>query len=91
MLGILDDVKVLELSNIVGGAFLAKLLADQGAQVIKIEKPKEGDYTRHEPPFFGGIPDPEKSTLYLAMNTNKRGVTLDLENAAGRELFLKLV
>ena len=91
MLGILDDVKILELSNIVGGSFLAKLLADQGAQVIKVEKPREGDAARHEPPFLGGVPDPEKSSLFLAFNTNKRGVTLDLENAAGREIFLKLV
>ena len=90
MLGILDDVKVLELSNIVGGAFAAKLLGDQGAQVIKIEKPKEGDLSRYEPPFFGAVPDPEKSTLYLAMNTNKRGITLNLEDAAGRDLFLRL-
>lgn len=92
MFNILEDVKVLELSNIVGGAFCAKLLADQGAKVIKIEKPREGDQSRHEPPFLGGgDPDPEKSSLFLALNTNKRGTTLNLEDALGRDLLLKLM
>ena len=91
MLGILNDIRVLELSNTVGGAFAAKLLADQGARVIKMEKPLEGDQSRHEPPFLGGDPDPEKSSLFLALNTNKRGITLNLESASGRQLLLRLV
>ena len=91
MLGILKDVKALEITNTVGGAFTAKLLADQGAGVIKVENPKEGDPARHEPPFLSAEPDPEQSSLFLAMNTNKRGITLNLESAAGRQLLLKLV
>lgn len=90
-LGILNDVHVLELSNIVSGAFCAKLLADQGAGTIKQETPGTGDPTRREPPFLGGVPDPERSSLFLAHNTNKRGITLNLKSAAGRELFARLV
>ena len=91
MLGILDDVKVLDLSNTVGGAFCAKLLSDQGAQTIKIERPGAGDPTRHEPPFLGGVPDIEQSSLFLAHNTNKRGITLNLETVEGRAILLRLV
>ena len=91
MLGILDDVKVLDLSHSVGGAFCAKLLADQGAQTIKVERPGLGDPTRHEPPFLSGEPDIEQSSLYLAHNTNKRGITLNLETVEGRALLMRLV
>src|SRR6266566_3150406 len=91
MQGILSKIKVLELSDSIGGAFCSKLLADQGAQVIKVEKPREGDPSRQEPPFLGGEPDPEKSSLFLALNTNKRGITLNPETASGRELLLRLV
>ena len=88
--GILADVKVLELAHAPSGAFCAKLLADQGADTIKIEPPGFGDQARHEPPFIGGEPHPDRSTTFLALNTNKRGITLDVEQAAGRSLFLKL-
>jgi crotonobetainyl-CoA:carnitine CoA-transferase CaiB-like acyl-CoA transferase len=66
-------------------------MGDQGAKVIKIEPPGRGDNARHEPPFLGGAPHPEKSTLFLAYNTNKRGVTLDVGTLSGKELFLRLV
>src|SRR5881396_1515782 len=88
--GILSDVKVLELAHAPSGAFCAKLLADQGADTIKVEPPGSGDPAREEPPFIGGEPHPDRSTTFLALNTNKRGITLDLEQAAGRSLFLKL-
>lgn len=91
MQGILSDVKVLELTHSLSGAFCAKLLGDQGAKVIKIEPPGRGDDARHEPPFLGGVPHPEKSTLFLAYNTNKQGVTLDVRTPSGKELFLRLV
>ena len=89
--GILSDVKVLELAHAPSGAFCAKLLADQGADTIKVEPPGSGDPVRAEPPFIGGEPHPDRSTTFLALNTNKRGVTLDLEQAEGRALFLRLV
>ena len=90
MLGILDDVKVIELANGLSGAFAAKLLADQGADTIKIEPPVLGDATRREPPFLGGDPNPEQSSLFLAYNTNKRGITLDIETPTGKDLFRRL-
>ena len=88
--GILSEVKVLELAHAPSGAFCAKLLADQGADTIKVEPPGSGDQARHEPPFIGGEPHPDRSTTFLALNTNKRGITLDLEQAEGRALFLRL-
>jgi len=89
--GILSEVKVLELAHAPSGAFCAKLLADQGADTIKVEPPGRGDPARHEPPFIGGEPHPDRSTAFLALNTNKRGITLNVEQAAGRSLFLRLV
>src|SRR2546423_3108308 len=88
--GLLSDVKVLELAHAPSGAFCAKLLADQGADTIKVEPPGLGDPARAEPPFIGGEPHPHRSTAFLALNTNKRGVTLDLGQAAGRALLLRL-
>lgn len=87
---ILSDVTVLELAQAPSGAFCAKLLADQGADAIKIEPPGWGEQCRHEPPFIGGAPHPDRSTTFLALNTNKRGITLDVTQPAGRALFLRL-
>ena len=88
--GILSEVKVLEITHAPSGAFCAKLLADQGADTIKVEPPSSGDAARREPPFIDGEPHPDKSTTFLALNTNKRGITLNLEEAEGRSLFLRL-
>ena len=67
MLGLLDDVRVLELTNRLSGAFCAKLLADQGADVIKIEAPGRGDPARYEPLFLSDAPHPDTSSLFLAL------------------------
>jgi CoA:oxalate CoA-transferase len=88
--GILSELKVLEITQAPSGAFCAKLLADQGADTIKVEAPVGGDQMRHEPPFIDAEPHPDRSTTFLALNTNKRGVTLDLEQADGRSLFMRL-
>ncbi len=88
---ILSDLKVLELAHNLSGAFCAKLLADQGADTIKVEPTGWGDRARREPPFINGVPDPEGSTIFLAFNTNKRGITLDVARPQGRELLLRLV
>ncbi|MQG64494.1 MAG: CoA transferase, partial [SAR202 cluster bacterium] len=88
---ILSDIKVLEVANNLSGAFCAKLLADQGADTVKVERPGWGDTARREPPFINGVSDLEGSTIFLAFNTNKRGITLDIEQALGRELLLRLV
>ena len=88
---ILSDIKVLEVAHSLSGAFCAKLMADQGANTVKVEPPGWGDPARHEPPFINGVPDPDGSTIFLAFNTNKKGITLDLEKTQGRELLLRLV
>jgi len=90
MLSILDDVRIIELAHDLAGAFCAKLLADQGADTIKIEPPGRGDPARYEPPFLEGVPHPDQGSLFLAFNTNKRGITLNLETRTGQELLLRL-
>ncbi len=87
----LAGVKVLEWSQLVAGPYCAKLLADLGAEVIKIEKPGPGDEARRRGPFAGDGPHPEKSLLFLYNNTNKLGVTLDVGIPSEREKFIELV
>ena len=72
------------------GFLCGKILADLGADVIKIERPG-GDPSRRIGGFWGGAPDPEKSLYWFAYNSNKKGITLDLETTEGREIFKKLV
>jgi crotonobetainyl-CoA:carnitine CoA-transferase CaiB-like acyl-CoA transferase len=73
----LEGVKILELGNMVSAAYATKLMADLGADVIKVEEPG-GDHARQRGPFPKGVPDPEQSGLFLALNTNKRSCTIDL-------------
>ncbi len=73
----LEGVKVVELGELVSASYAGKIMADLGADVIKVEEPG-GDLARQRGPFPGGVADPEKSGLFLALNTNKRGITLDL-------------
>jgi crotonobetainyl-CoA:carnitine CoA-transferase CaiB-like acyl-CoA transferase len=75
----------------VAGPFCAKVMADLGAEVIKIEKPSRGDTARQRGPFPGDKPHPEKSALYLYLNANKLGVTLDVTKPEGIRLFCELV
>jgi crotonobetainyl-CoA:carnitine CoA-transferase CaiB-like acyl-CoA transferase len=88
--GALAGLKVLELGEMVAAPYCTKLLADLGADVIKLERPDGGDPARRRGPFPGDAPDPEKSALFLYLNTSKRSLTLDLESEAGRERFLAL-
>lgn len=87
---VLSGIRVLDLSRWVAGEFATKLFADFGADVIKVEKPGEGSYTRHWGPFPGDQPDPEASALFLHLNTNKRSITLDLRRDEGRDVALRL-
>src|SRR5687768_6804450 len=87
--GSLDDVKVLDLSEGLAGPLCAKILADFGADVVKVEPPR-GDAARAMAPHVGNEPHPEKSLVFLLANLNKRGVTLNLEDAVGRELLRDL-
>jgi crotonobetainyl-CoA:carnitine CoA-transferase CaiB-like acyl-CoA transferase len=87
--GPLSGVKAIEYCSFVAGPYCGKLLADLGAEVIKIEKP-EGDEARRRGPFLDEKPDPERSGLFLYHNTNKLGVTLNLDSSTGRDIFKKL-
>lgn len=87
----LDGVKVLEFCSRIGGAYCTKLMADMGAEVIKIEPPARGDDARRRGPFQGDDPHPEKSGHFLFLNSNKLGITLDPRNPAGSDLFKALV
>jgi len=89
--GILSGLRVLDLGVQVSGPFCAKLLADYGADVIKIEPPHLGDFARRAGPFAGDDPHPEKSIQFLFLNTNKRGVSLDTTISSGRRIFEKLL
>ena len=87
----LSDLRILDLSNHVAGPFCTKLFADFGADVIKVEAPGEGDTARHIGPFPNGAFDLETSCLFLYLNTNKRSITLDIENPTGQSLVRELV
>ena len=86
----LADLRVLDLCQHVAGPFCAKLFADFGADVIKVEPPGQGDSARALGPFPGGEANPEASGAFLYLNTNKRGVTLNLETSVGRDLLREL-
>ena len=83
------DYRVLDLSDM-RGFLCGKLLGDLGADVIKVEKPG-GDPSRRIGPFYKNIPHPEKSLSWFAYNSNKRGITLNIETEDGRRLFRQLV
>ena len=82
----LEGIVVLDLSRLLPGPFLTMVLADMGADVIKVEDPRVGDYLRAFPPAKGGI-----GGRYLAINRGKRSLALDLKQAAARAAFLRLV
>jgi crotonobetainyl-CoA:carnitine CoA-transferase CaiB-like acyl-CoA transferase len=87
----LSGVRVIEFAQGVAGPYCGKLLADAGAEVIKIEPPETGDRSRNLGPFPGDIPHQEKSGLYLHLNTNKKSVTLDIAAASGRIILKRLL
>ena len=90
MAGALSDLKIIEVGEMVSAPYCGKLLADLGADVVKVERPKVGDRARTRGPFPKDDPHPEKSGLFLYLNTNKRGITLDLGQAEGMELLERL-
>lgn len=83
----LDGITVLDLSHLAAGPWCTMLLADLGAQVIKIERPGAGDMARHAGSVYLG----DESAVFLALNRNKRSVVLDLTRDEGREVFARLV
>ena len=88
--GPLTGIKVLDLSEDIAGSFCARLLADYGADVLKVEPPG-GSAMRRFGPFYQEEPHPEKSLFFLILNLNKKGITLDLSSPAGRRLLQELV
>jgi len=87
----LKTLKVIDLTQHIAGPYCTKLLADYGADVIKVERPDGGDPARRMGPFPDHEPHPEKSGVFLYLNTNKRGVTLDIKSEVGRDALLRLV
>jgi alpha-methylacyl-CoA racemase len=91
--GPLSDVRVLDLTRLLPGAGCSQVLADLGADVIKIEDTGSGDYIRWMTPYYGTNEQQElgtRSALYLSLNRNKRSIRLDLKSDAGREALLRL-
>ena len=89
--GLLTGFRVLDLGSGISAPWFAKILADYGAEVIKIEVPGSGDDARRMGPFAGDDPDLEKSLTFLYLNTNKKGVTLDPSSVSGRRLLDRLL
>jgi crotonobetainyl-CoA:carnitine CoA-transferase CaiB-like acyl-CoA transferase len=90
----LGDIRVLDLTRLLPGGFCSLLLADLGADVVKVEDTGTGDYVRWAPPYYGDESDQAlgtRSALYLALNRGKRSIRLDLKSEGGRDAFLRLV
>lgn len=84
--GPLEGLRVLDLTRLLPGGYATCLLADLGADVVKVEEPGRGDYIRFMPPMAGGV-----SASHVALNRNKRSVTLNLKTPAGCDVFKELV
>ena len=87
----LSDITVIDASSHISGPFCTKYLADMGATVIKVESPRGGDVSRRISPFYKDTPSSDGSGVFLFMNANKQGITLDLETDTGRGIFRELV
>jgi crotonobetainyl-CoA:carnitine CoA-transferase CaiB-like acyl-CoA transferase len=83
--GPLNGIRILDLTRVLAGPFATALLADLGAEVVKVERPGDGDETRHLPPLRGG-----ESHYFMSVNRNKLGIVIDLKQPAGRDLALEL-
>lgn len=90
MAGALADLKVIEVGELVSAPYCTKLMADMGADVVKLEPPGAGDRARTRGPFPKDESHPEKSGLFLYLNTNKKGITLDVTKPEGMAILEKL-
>ena len=88
---LLNGFRVLDMGSGISAPWCAKILADYGAEVIKVETPGSGDLARRMGPFAGDDPNPEKSLTFLYLNTNKKSVTLDPSSVSGRKLLDRLL
>ena len=87
----LEDIRVLDLSRLLPGGFCSLLLADFGAEVLKVEDTGMGDYIRWSPPYYEGAEDSAKSAPFLSLNRGKRSIRLDLKKDLGKQVLLRLV
>jgi alpha-methylacyl-CoA racemase len=87
----LEGIRVLDLSRLLPGGFCSLLLADFGAEVLKVEDTGMGDYIRWSPPYYEGAEESSKSALFLSLNRGKRSIRLNLKHERGKEVLLKLV
>src|SRR5580704_15026971 len=84
--GLLEGISVVECGQGVSASFAGRLMADLGADVVKVEAP-QGDSTRARGPFPEDRPDPDKSGLFIYLNASKRGIKIDLSQGEGRALL----
>jgi alpha-methylacyl-CoA racemase len=87
----LEGLKILDLTRLLPGGFCSMLLADFGADVIKVEDTGLGDYVRWAPPYYEGVEPSARSALFLSLNRGKRSIRIDLKSPAGKEVLLRLV
>jgi alpha-methylacyl-CoA racemase len=86
----LEGLKVLDLTRLLPGGFCSLLLADFGADVVKVEDTAAGDYIRWAPPYYEGAEESARSALFLSLNRGKRSIRVDLKSPAGKEVLLHL-
>lgn len=84
-MSLLSDISVLDVTQVISGSFASMMLADMGADVVKIERPETGDFGRANPPSVG-----DRSAYFMSMNRNKKSVALDFSSTEGQEAFLRL-
>ena len=86
----LEGLRVLDLSRLLPGGFCSLMLADFGADVIKVEDTRMGDYVRWSPPYYEGADETARGALFLALNRGKRSIRVDLKTDAGKQVLLRL-
>ena len=86
----LEGLRVLDLTRLLPGGFCSLILADFGADVVKVEDTRMGDYIRWSPPYYEGAEQTARSALFLALNRGKRSIRIDLKNEAGKQVLLRL-
>jgi crotonobetainyl-CoA:carnitine CoA-transferase CaiB-like acyl-CoA transferase len=87
----LEGLRVLDLTRLLPGGYCSLLLADFGAEVIKVEDTGLGDYVRWSPPYYEGADETAKSALFLSLNRGKRSIRINLKHDQGQEVLLRLV
>ena len=87
----LSGLKVVDLTHYIAGPYCTKLLANFGAEVLKVERPGGGDPARAMGPFLKDDAHPEKSGFFLYLNTSKKSITLNLKTETGVDIFKDLV